>query len=227
MNLRVRAVTGAGMALLLAAGCARAPLRIPKAEIARLRAEPEIRVVRYAPATITVQTRGGDAARQFGLLGLGVGQSVDQGIRSKLMNELGLQDPAPAVGDRLAAAFTADLGLTNLRPIEQPAPSDDLDELRRRFGGGGALDVKTLVWWLAYDASATDAYRLLYAARARLVRLEGAAVIWEATCDRPVGDSPTAKPDELTANGGALLKQRAAESVDWCARRLLRELRGR
>jgi hypothetical protein len=213
------------MALLLVAGCAPAPVKISEAELARLSAEPEIRFLRHPPATIIVQTRRGDVARQLGLLGPGIGESLDQGIKSKLMNELGFQDPALAVRDRVAVAFTADLGLTNVRVIDEPAAADGLDELRRRFGSGLVLDVKTLVWWLTYDASALDAYRLLYAARARLVRLDGTTVLWQATCDRPLGASPTARLDDLTANGAQLLKQRTIESADWCARKLFDDFR--
>lgn len=225
--LTLRPLAGVAFVALLSAACAPAPIRISDAEIARLRGEPEIRVVRYSPEAITVQTRGGDVARQFGLVGLAVGSSVDENLKSKLMKEYGFQDPAPSVRDMLVSALTADLGLTNVRLIEEPAPADAADELRRRFGTGVVLDIKTLVWWLTYDQQAFDAYRLLYVARARLVRLEGPSVIWQATCDRPVGEAKTSKMDELMANGGQLLKQRTTETVDWCARTLLEQFRGR
>ncbi|HEV8306592.1 MAG TPA: hypothetical protein VGW35_02905 [Methylomirabilota bacterium] len=226
-GFRPHPLAGVGIVLLVAAGCAPAPIRISDAEIARLKGEPEVRVVRYEPASLQVTTRGGDAARQLGLAGLAFGSAADEHKARLVVKEHGLQDPALSVRDRLVAGLTGEVGLTNVRIVEEPAPTDGADELRRRFGMGVILDIKTIVWWLNYNLNAWDAYRLLYVARARLVRLDGPSVVWQAICDRSVTEEPTAKLADLMADGARLLKQRTIEKTDWCARTLLEQLRAR
>jgi hypothetical protein len=226
LRRRGRLLGAIGIALLVAAGCAPSPIRISDSEIARLKAE-EIRVVQYEPATIQVTTRGGDVARQFGLIGLAAGSASDGSKATQLMKDYGLQDPAVAVRDQLVASLNGEFGLTNVRVVEEPAPADDASELRRRFGSGTVLDLKTIVWWVNYNANAWDAYRLLYVARARLVRLDGPTVVWQAICDRSVTEEPNSKLDDLMANGARLLKERTTEKVDWCARTLVEQLRAR
>jgi hypothetical protein len=109
--------------------------------------------------------------------------------------------------------------------------------LKETFPTGVVLEVQTRRWMLESTP------RVVYSARARLLRLADSAVIWQGTCEHVaevhVSDVPDfderrkphptiaqPRPDqlmmeELEANDGKLLKAKLREAADGCADKLL------
>lgn len=214
--------------LVAAAGCAPAPIKIDRGELARLKDEPELHAVRVGSPSLDVKTRAGDAVGQLGLLGLAVQASVYDTMGARIMKEHALVDPVARVQERFLAAVTRELGLSAVRVTAEPVPSDEPAVLRAKLGRGLVFDFKTLAWLLWYDPNRWSGYHVGYAVRGRLVRLDGGTVIWQGACDPPFDRSqPGPTMEQLVANGAELLKTRFAEAADRCAVELVNQLLGR
>ncbi len=230
MRLIACRTSGACVVLLLVAvsGCAPAPIKIDRGELARLKDEPELHAIRVGSPSLDVKTRAGEAVGQLGLIGLAVQAGVYDTMGERMMKEHALVDPAARVQERFLASLATELGLNAVRVTPEPVPSDEPAALRATLGRGLVFDFKTLAWLLWYDPNRWSGYHVGYAVRGRLVRLDGGTVIWQGACDPPFDRSqPGPTMEQLVANGAALLKAKLAEAADRCAVELVNQLLGR
>lgn len=168
-----------------------------------------------------------------------------------------LEDPAPHVKDRLVNALQTNLKLTNVRTVSEWPQNlniafEALQETRR---AGSALDVETNT--RKFDSALKEAFqtgvvlevqtrrwrvegtRVVYSARAGMVRLSDLADIWRVACTRVSKVQPSDVPafaektmpnipqiprqeelwmaEALKANDGALLRAKLREAADACA----------
>ena len=213
--------------LPLAVGCATAPTAMSPAAAAAVRGQ-SVRVVRYPPPHFELVTAGKVmAGGSFGLVGALIAQHSMQTEGDKLIAEVGAADPAAGVGEQLASLLTGSLGASGIANVETPPADDQLSTLRRQLGSGIVLDVRTLGWQIGYYRSAPRHYHLDYVARARLVRLDDASVLSQASCRHQSDDPPEQRPtlDGLKANNGEVLKAHLRKAADDCARQLAAGMR--
>ena len=214
--------------LLLGAGCATTKVAPNRTEIAKL-GEAEVRAVTHAPAPFVLASAGKVAAGSlFGIIGGAVAGASMQRAGEEMIATYAVPDPAIAVRERLAGALAEQFGL---RVTPDTAPmGDSAAELRAKFGGDAAvLDTHTLGWQLIYYPADWTHHYLVYAARARLLRLRDGKVLWENRCVRKMPDPKESrrKVDDYRADNGALLKQKAQEAADGCAEELIAHLQGK
>ena len=197
-------------------GCAPRLVGLEHDTLLRLKAEPEIRVVRYPPPMFDIANPGNRVVGSvFGVSGGGIAVP-SQGFAAA--------DPVRAVQDRFAASLGFETGLTNLRPVDDVPPSDRLDETGKAFGHGLILDFKTLRWGLSYDPQLWTRYRVVYSARARLVRADDASLAWQGICDASEREAaPGTTMGELTAADAALLRDKLDDAARSCSEDLVRQ----
>lgn len=214
-----------GALLLFGAACATNPGVVPsRAEVVKL-SEGEVRAVTHEPAPFVLAS-GAKAAvgGLFGIVGGVIAANSMQRAGQAMVAEYSVPDPSLAVRERLAAALSEQF---SLRVTPDTAPvGDSVAELRTKFGSGAVLDTRTLNWQLLYYASDPRHHYLLYAGRARLVRLSDNKVLWQNRCliklQDPKGSRPTV--DEYRAGNGELLKQKVQEAANRCADQLIAHL---
>lgn len=145
-----------------------------------------------------------------------------------MANEYALEDPALRLQSRFLSSLEKELGIKDIRIFQKSPSGESIDELKGMIGKGMVLDFKTTQWMLFYYPTDWSHYRIAYAARGRLVRLEEPKIIWQGTCEF-IGQDPKTSPTmaELVANNGALLKQRINEAADACAEQLWSHFLGR
>jgi hypothetical protein len=144
----------------------------------------------------------------------------------------GLEDPISRVSGRVVAALAEQAGTDSFQEARPRFLStDDLAELAQTLGPGLAVDFATVSWGMLaipkWVPGTTHHYQVAYGARVRLVQLEDRKILWQATC-ASVGPDANAHwtQDELTDNGGTLLRERLAASADACGGDLVAKLRG-
>jgi hypothetical protein len=216
------------IALLLATGCATSTAVAPnRGEIAKL-GEADVRAVTHAPAPFVLASAGKIAAGSlFGIVGGAVAANSMQKAGQDLISTYAVADPAIAVREKLEGSFAEQFGL-RATPDTPPAV-DSLPELKAKFGEAAVLDTRTLGWQLIYYPADWGHHYLVYAGRARLLRLSDGKVLWESRCLRKMPDPKERRHtvDDYKANDGELLKQRAQEAAAGCAEELIAHLQGR
>ena len=91
-------------------------------------------------------------------------------------------------------------------------------------GADYVLDVQTLNWSFAYFPTNWTHYRVMYAARVRLIDATSKAVVAEAGCRSvPSDDKDAPTYDQLLADKAALLKSHLAKAAAACADQVARE----
>lgn len=216
----VRAVLCSTMAIALVSGCAGPQRRLAEEDRKALVDAEQIHVVHQTPlGGFTVKSTGHTLAGVFLPSVVAVAARVSDSLG--LYRDLRLEDPVLGVKQRMAGVLASDLRLGNVRFVEEPATSDQIDELRAKFRSGLVLDVRTIGWGL-------DNERAKYAGRARLLRLADSTLLWQGNCEHVVGkdqDSPTR--DALVADDGALLKANLLRAAERCADALASSLAGK
>lgn len=210
-------LAGAASAVLAGVwGCAPRLVGLEHDTLLRLKAEPEIRVVRYLPPVFDVTNPGNSV--------LGSMSGVSGGAMTVPSQGAAVADPARTVQDHFVASLGFELGLTNLRPVEDVPPTDGLDEMGKAFGHGLILDFKTLHWGLSYDPQLWTRYRVVYSARARLVRTDDASLTWQGVCDVSEREAASGTTmGELTATDAALLRDKLEDAARSCSEELVRQ----
>ncbi len=207
-----------------ATGCAPSPVRLEPAVRARLKDEPAIHQVQYPPAVIRVRTRLGDAVRSLNPYG---GVAPDSSHPSPgLTRESALVDPAGRLGEQFLAAVTPRLGLDNLRAVPHVLDNDEPEAIRAVIPAGLVLDFRTMAWLVRYDPNRFSSYFVAYVGRARLIRMDGGQVLWQAMCRAPYPKEAGPTLDELKAYGGTLLRWKSEEQADRCAAELVEQFFG-
>jgi hypothetical protein len=104
--------------------------------------------------------------------------------------------------------------------------STDPAHLARWWGPTG-FDVRA-GGTLVYYASNFARYRLLYAARARLVDTEPGRVVWQSVCDFRGADDPAQSPPpaEVEAADRVTYRRLIVDATSQCAAELLKQYRG-
>jgi hypothetical protein len=107
--------------------------------------------------------------------------------------------------------------------------SDDaVEALQKAFGNGVVLDFKTRLWGLSSAPMRFSTYQVSYAVRARMLRLSDGKTLWQGYCEHLGSDAQwRASFDEFTANSGALLKQKLAETAASCGKELVAQFSGK
>ena len=216
---------GAGW-LSLVAGCAPRFVGIDRDTLLRLKDQPEIRVVRHPPPAFDLGNPGNTVLGSvFGLSG-GSPVAGPQGT-GEIARAFGLTDPARTVQDRFTASLAFELGLSSLRPVDNVVSGDGFDDLQKAFGTGVVLDLKTMRWGISPDPQFGTRYRVDYAARARLVRVEEATVVWQGACDASEREAERgATLGELTADDAERLTEKFRDAAQACADELLGQILG-
>jgi hypothetical protein len=141
------------------------------------------------------------------------------------------------VGGAVAAARAAEVGkeLMARHKVEelslQHAPAapagQEVDNLKEAALRPFVLDVRA-GGTLMYYASTFARYRLLYAARARLVDSEQGRVLWQGVCDFKGADDPAQSPTlaEIEAADGVTYRRLITDATSQCAAELLKQFRG-
>ena len=194
-------------------GCAPRLVGLEHDTLLRLKAEPEIRVVRYPPPMFDVVNPGNSVV---GSVSGGAIAVPSQGAEAA--------DPARTVQDRFVSSLGFEMGLTNLRPLDDVSPTDRLDDLGKAFGHGFVLDFRTLRWGLSYDPQLWTRYRVVYSARARLVHASDASLAWQGVCDASEREAVSGTTmGELMATDAALLRDKLDDAARVCSEDLVRQ----
>jgi hypothetical protein len=223
---RLAAVVVGAAWLAAVAGCAPRLVGIDRDALLQLKDQPEIRVVRHPPPAFDLGNPGNTVlGSTFGLSG-GSPVAGAQG-RGEITRAFGLTDPARTVEERFTAALAFELGLSSFRPVDETAAGDGLDDLQKAFETGVVLDLKTIHWGLSPDSKLWTRYRLEYVARARLVRVEEAKVVWQGVCDASEREAEGgATLGELTADDAERLTEKFRDAAQACADELLGQILG-
>ena len=132
-----------------------------------------------------------------------------------MQDSLQLEDPVVRVKDRLIGMLQAQFNVANVVAVADPPKSDAIEKLVQTYRTGVVLDVRTMKWGV-------DNARAKYSARARLIRLPDATILWKATCEFVADKAkPSPKMEELKANDGILLKAKILDAADGCADQLV------
>jgi len=209
-------------------------------------AQSKLAVIHYDPEPFMMWT-GEQKARSIalGLLFGMIGGAIDGGLQMADAKEAGAQfisqtqliDPIRQVQSRFLPAWSKELGLDTLPPL-QLADDDDVDALKKQIGSGYVLDFKTEGWMIQIMprmsfASEPPGYRTVYAARVRLIHLDDESVVWQETCefDRNSSLTPILKRADLDGadNGEAAkasLHTLATNCADYLWRRFFQRATG-
>lgn len=158
-------------------------------------------------------------------------------------------NPLSAVKDQFLSSISNTFGIHNVRVVEEPrfsktitnphafywsvrktirSTEDDLNQLKRTFREGVAVDFYTHKWWLIPYPKDEAHYRFVYSVEARLVRIEESDVLWKGVCNI-VEENPAEQRltlYELMSNALAL-KDGIAKAAEECAADLIFQFTGK
>lgn len=206
--------------MLVAAGCSPAFVPINREEMARLKSEPEIRVVTYQPPRFLFQMAGGPfGAGASGMFNPAIGGfagGTNSDPRSQVYAiDSPLEDPATQVKNVFIKGVANQLDVARLIQTGVPLSDDDVQALQKKFGGGVVLDFRTESWGLLASSLVSLPYQMIYGARARLLRLNDVRVLWQGQCRYD------ANLDQFKATSTPALTEKFAEAAESCAKQLL------
>ena len=216
--------------LLFASACAPAFVPLDREEMARLKSEPEIRVVTYQPPRFLFQMPGGPfGAGASGMFNPAIGGFVG-GMAGDPRSQVfaidsPLEDPATQVKNVFIKGVANQLDVARLVQTGEPLSDDDAQALQKKFGGGIVLDFKTDTWGVLSGSMISAPYQVVYIGRSRLLRLSDSRVLWRAQC-RYDGSFPGANLDQFTVNSTPVLKEKFAAAAESCAKQLLAQFPG-
>ncbi len=158
-------------------------------------------------------------------------------------------NPLRGVKGQFLSAIRNNFGIENVRVIEEPRFSKtitdphgfywsvrktirntegDLEQLKRTFRKGMAIDFYTHKWWLIPYPEDEAHYRFVYSVEARLIRIEESAILWKGVCNIVEEDSSGKRPTlaELMSDDLAL-KDRIAKVAEDCTADLFFQFSGK
>jgi hypothetical protein len=208
------------LAFLVSAGCSPAFIPMDREEMARLKSEPEIRVVTYQPPRFLYQMPsapfGPGAAGVFNPMTGGFPAGMAGDPRSQVYAiDSPLEDPATQVKNVFIKGVANQLDVARLVQAGEPLSDDDAQALQKKFGGGVVLDFRTESWGLLASSLVSLPYQMIYGARARLLRLNDVRVLWQGQCRYG------ANLDQFKATSTPALAEKFAEAAENCAKQLL------
>lgn len=132
-----------------------------------------------------------------------------------------LDDPAAPIAERLAGMLQKQYRVRVARDRASVSSEAPADVAREHPDAELMLEARTLSWSMAYFASGSGRYRVLYAGRLRLLDLTRATVLAQSVCEYlPDETAESAFYDELLANDAERLKNELAAAVVSCVRHL-------
>lgn len=203
----------------LLAGCATVDVvKVSESQRASLEGQP-LTVVYHPQPSFTASNAGKVAAGSlFGAIGGAIAGASMNSAGNEIVATYSVQDPAAAIASRLGPAYGSHLRASVTQSASAPS-SDEPAQLSQQAGGTGAVfDVRTLSWMFQYFPTNWTHYRVVYAARARLIDARSGQVIGQAPCNYQSNDEAGAPTyDELLANNAAILKAALAKAAENCA----------
>ena len=138
---------------------------------------------------------------------------------NELVRENDVQDPAIIIRKALLADLVTDQVLT---PVAGAATTDtnDVEKLAKQYSNADLLlDVQTTQWSFWYFPTNWTHYRVLYAAKLRLIDTKHSKLVADGFCSRVPEETPDAPThEELVENNAARLKKELATAADYCIR---------
>lgn len=217
MHTRVASIA---IALLLTGCVSTATKTIDAQALSAVRQQSVVHTVRDKPSFTTMTL----TSATFGAVGAVA--AVSEGNR--IIGENDIADPAKAITMVLAKAMQSSQGVQLVNePLhidsEEPARIADLAKGKARF----VLDVRTTGWMLGYFPTNWTHYRVMYAAKARLIDVDSRQVLAEAFCKQTPESAENAPSyDEMVAAGAARLKAELAAAANICSENLSRDMLG-
>ena len=219
-NSKLHCVILTALSLLASIGCAPALIPMDKAEMDRLKGEPQIYVVVYQPARFFYQIVGDAFAIGGPTDGL-----AQESRAARFVRTYSLADPVVKAKEAFIAGLAGQIEAGRLIQIQDILSDDSVENLRKRFGHGVVLDFKTEIWGLL-PAPLSLLYQTPYAVRAKLVRLTDGQVLWRGYCHHR-GSDFRATWEEFTANSATLLKKKLSETAEACGKELVSQFLGK
>jgi hypothetical protein len=199
-------------AAILLSGCVSTATRTIEAQAASaLRNQSVVRTARSMP-DFSEMTPAKAAVGLVGALMMST-----EGNKTVMMNQI--TDPADAIANALLDAMQSAQGAQVLAsPLridsEEPERIAALAKGKARY----VLDVRTIMWQMAYFPTDWTHYRVLYTAKARLIDVDNKSVVAEAFCKQiPESNANAPTFDELLAVGAARLKAVNTANAQACA----------
>ena len=150
-----------------------------------------------------------------------IGGAVVAARAAELGKELMARHQVEALSLQLANALTDELKATlpNLQRVTAAPAGQEVEDLKKAGLFPFVLDVRA-AGTLMYYASNFARYRLLYAARARLVDTEQGRVLWQGVCDLRGADDPAQSPTlaEVAAPDGGTYRRLITDATSQCPR---------
>jgi hypothetical protein len=211
---------------VVATACAPTRIELDPRVRAQLPAAPVVHVVVYPTDPPPLMTA---AAVGTGSLFGAIGGVVVAARAAELGKELMARHQVEALSLQLANALTDELKATlpNLQRVTAAPAGQEVDDLKKAGLLPFVLDVRA-AGTLMYYASNFARYRLLYAARARLVDTEQGRVLWQGVCDLRGADDPAQSLTlaEVEAPDGVTYRRLITDATSQCAAELLKQYRG-
>jgi hypothetical protein len=215
--MRLLVVLAAG--LTLGTGCAGRPTQTDLVPLERtdrtaLRGAKDVAVVSYAPPAPTFN-----------------GYVDERSIA--LRTQTGAEAPIDRVRERVVARLAGPLGYTALQGRSLVmAANDSVETLRASVKSPLVLDFRTTSWGVGNmrgggEPKPEDPIYTHHYVRARLVRLSDGKILWSAVCGlRGYPGDETVQLQQLTAAGGAVLRQKLTAAADRCSDELVEFFQG-
>jgi hypothetical protein len=194
-------------------------LPIDQGVISTLSGKSIITVKRTMPGFSAMTADKMAAGSLFGAIGGAVAGASMIRSGNALVRENNIPDPAYEIAERIARAMETKYDITYAGISDAEITDDDVSKLaafhkRTSF----ALDIRTINWGFLYYPLYWTRYRVIYAARMRLIDTNSAGVLAEGGCyslrDK-IDTAPTY--EELLENGASRLKAEIEDAVIDCA----------
>jgi len=151
---------------------------------------------------------------QFALLGAAA--QISSG--NKIINENQVEDPAIYIANELAKTLESQLGITQITTSASKTTTNNVKTLAEQYKSADILlDVQTTHWQSIYYISDWNNYKVLYAAKLRLIDTKNQKVLAESSCSKNQDDKENSPSyDQLIANNAAVLKATLKSHADAC-----------
>ncbi|MCR9093087.1 MAG: hypothetical protein NXI30_02610 [bacterium] len=137
---------------------------------------------------------------------------------NQLVEENDIQDPAHEIADALAVRLSREYGAVVSPNGGRRVDGASVEEIADTYSSADiVVDVQTTNWNYIYFPANWARYRVIYAAKLRLVDTRSQQLLAEGFCSRVpeyTDDAPT--HEELVENGAAGLKQELAVAAEYC-----------
>jgi hypothetical protein len=233
------------LSLVLLAACSTKQIPIAPEVMKELNPSTPVTLVHYDPEPFMIWTGEQKARSAFLMLFGAIGGAIEGGMQvadaketgAKFISQTQLTDPIGQVESRFLSAWLPELMLKN-PGTSQRVGDDDVKTLHKKFGNGYALDFKTEGWMIQLMpqtafSSEPPGFRTVYAAQARLIRLDDQSVVWQETCqfDRDRSLTPILRKDDLDGAGNveavkAAMQILASNCADYLWRQFFRREAG-